>query len=87
MFRSIPEYTTFADIAYDHRGYRKLMHTDGYAFGVNQEKPDGQIRWRCTLKYARMGEIRKKMKCRAFLITKKINGFDIIKNPFTKHDH
>ena len=87
MFRSISDYTTFADIVYDHRGYRKLMHTDGYAFGVHLEKPDGQIRWRCTLKFAKIGETRKQIRCRATLKTKKINGFDMIKYPFARHDH
>lgn len=84
-FVSDGEYTTFAEVIIDHRGFRRLMHSDGFAYGVHHEYKDGATRWRCTL--GRVKGTGKRLGCRGSLRTKKINGYEMIKDPHVIHDH
>lgn len=68
------EYTTFAEVITNNRGYRRLLY-DGHGFGIKYQNSD-EICWRCTIR-----------PCRAKLRTKLINGYEMIKTNDIKHDH
>lgn len=88
-YRLIPdgEYTTFAEVEINKRGYRRLLQANGFSFGVHIQRGD-EIRWRCTQKIRKMGQSKgPPVACRACLRTKMINGYEMIKNPNVKHDH
>lgn len=68
------EYTTFAEVITNNRGYRRLVY-DGHGFGIKYQN-SYEICWRCTIR-----------PCRAKLRTKLINGYEMIKTIDIKHDH
>lgn len=59
-------------------GFRRLIY-DGYMFGESKcNTSDSKIRWRCTGGWK--NEYNKRVRCNAQLVTKILNGYEMIKN-------
>lgn len=75
------EYTTFADVQIDLRGYRRLI-LDGYRFGEHHKNLNhDSVSWRCTAAIPQGG------RCTARLKTKMIHGYEMIKSTRVHHQH
>ena len=78
------EFSTFANVINDLRGFKRLLHR-GFRYGIHyQNAKDPFISWRCTSK-KKEGDTTKR--CPARIQTRLINGYEMIKNVNVKHDH
>lgn len=78
------EFSTFANVIIDHRGFQRLLHR-GFRYGIHyQNAKDPFISWRCT---SITKEGKKTKRCPARIQTRLINGYAMIKNDSVKHDH
>lgn len=81
LFLFHSEYTTFAHVTIDHRGYRRLLH-NGFRFGIHyQHSVNNEISWRCTRAVKPGG------RCSARVRTRLVNGYEMLKCDNVKHDH
>lgn len=78
------DYTTYADVVIDNRGYRRLLY-NGFRFGIHYDKK-GETTWRCTTYVYKKGT-GKRTGCRARIKSKMVNGYEMIKDPNVQHDH
>lgn len=80
------DYTTYANINIDEKGFRRLL-CNGYRYGQYYKySVTDDVCWKCTTNV--LDPITgKRRPCSARIRTKMFNGFEMVKNPNTKHDH
>lgn len=82
FYAEFPDYTTFADIHINKRGFRNI-HLNYYTFGFKETRSD-RTYWSCTKTYRDKNDQRRR--CKALLVTKTLNGYEMIQSTNIKHD-
>lgn len=78
------DYTAYANIIIDEKGFRRLL-CNGYRYGHYYVSTD-EVCWKCTSNILDT-KTGKRRPCSARIKTKLIDGYEMIKNPYIKHDH